>query len=69
MTNDELFDYIIRKVTNQDPAEGYEHDWQGECPDTVNGPDSRDPECPGCAALDRALELLAKLRTEPADSK
>lgn len=27
------------------------HIYQGKCPDEVNGPYSRDPKCPVCAAL------------------
>lgn len=28
------------------------HIWEGACPDADTGPDSRDPFCPGCAAID-----------------
>jgi hypothetical protein len=31
------------------------HRYQGLCPDVVEGWDSRDPECPACQWLDRAL--------------
>jgi len=27
------------------------HDYNGQCPDDVEGHDSRDPECPACQVL------------------
>lgn len=32
-----------------------EHVYLGNCPDSVEGPDLRDPDCPACRWLDRAL--------------
>ena len=32
------------------------HDYTGDCPDTVEGPDSRDPHCPVCKAIDAIKE-------------
>lgn len=34
------------------------HLYQGRCPDRVEGPESRDPDCPACRALNRAQELV-----------
>lgn len=34
------------------------HIYRGECPDVVEGPDTRDSECPACTALLAAQELL-----------
>jgi hypothetical protein len=41
-TADVLVDYATGRV---------DHRWNGSCPDTVNGPNDRDLECPVCAAL------------------
>lgn len=32
------------------------HNYTGDCPDTVEGPDSRDPHCPVCRAIDAIKE-------------
>lgn len=32
----------------------------GLCPDRVEGPDTRDPECPACQAITRALRALGE---------
>lgn len=32
------------------------HNYTGDCPDTVEGPDSRDPHCPVCDAIDALKE-------------
>ena len=32
------------------------HNYTGDCPDTVEGPDSRDPHCPVCKAIDAIKE-------------
>ena len=30
------------------------HLYAGRCPDSVNGPESRDPDCPACQAIAEA---------------
>ncbi len=35
------------------------HRYEGACPDSVEGPDVRDPECPVC----RAIDSVSRLRT------
>jgi len=30
------------------------HLYEGRCPDSINGPDSRDPACPACRAIAEA---------------
>lgn len=35
------------------------HRYTGACPDSVEGPDVRDPECPVCRAIDSASRLRA----------
>lgn len=44
----ELFDHARTLLDSDFLAE---HTWQGECPDSVTGWDSRDPDCPACRAL------------------
>lgn len=34
-----------------------QHLYEGACPDSVEGPDARDPECPVCRAIDSASRL------------
>ena len=43
-----------------------EHIWQGRCPDSIVGPDARDPECPACDRLPEPdqLALLVRQRCE-----
>jgi hypothetical protein len=33
------------------------HIYNGKCPDEVNGPDARDPDCPTCRALEEHVRL------------
>jgi hypothetical protein len=35
------------------------HDWRGTCPDSVEGYDSRDPQCPACKVL---IEFERKIK-------
>lgn len=32
------------------------HLYAGRCPDSVNGPESRDPDCPACQAISAAAQ-------------
>lgn len=52
--------------TLRDYAEGrIGHTYAGSCPDSIEGPAVRDPECPVCQALDAAQGCLAQIE-EPA---
>lgn len=42
------------------------HDFLGLCPDSIEGPDSRDPQCPACKVL--LLAALAQQETPRTDS-
>ena len=53
----ELRAEVERNVTSVlvDHARGVlPHRYEGACPDSVEGPDVRDPECPVCRAIDSA---------------
>jgi hypothetical protein len=44
-------------------AEGM-HNYMGLCPDGLNGPNSRDPDCPVCQALNRVEKRIRTLEAE-----
>lgn len=57
---DRLRAEVERNVTSVlvDHARGVlPHRYEGACPDSVEGPDARDPECPVCRAIDSVSRL------------
>ena len=44
------------------------HLYAGRCPDSVNGPDSRDPDCPACQAIAAAEAQQERLLQDMHDA-
>ena len=44
------------------------HLYAGRCPDSVNGPDSRDPDCPACQAIAEAEAQQERLLQDTHDA-